>query len=360
MMPSRIAFVLLFLLGTTTALAEPYLAVQTGLKCMSCHVNPTGGGMRNEFGSAWSQNVLPAQHIDMGTDSWTGKVTRYLGIGANVRATASYTDIPHRPSLSQFDLDEARVYIELAAIPDRFSVYLDQHVAPGGSTNLEAYGRYWWDDHSWYVQAGQMYLPYGLRLEDDTAFVRQVPGINFATPDQGVQLGIEASHWSAQLAVTNGTASGPEEDQGKQYSLRAEYVQPVWRVGASANFNDADAGDRKLANLFAGIRTGPIAWLGEADYIMDKGFVGGERRQWAGLIEANWLIHQGHNLKLTAEYFEPDDEVAEDERNRFSIVYEYTPLQFLQLRFGARLYDGIPQNDLDNRRLAFAQVNAYF
>ena len=28
--------------------------------------------------------------------------------------------------------------------------------------------------------------------------------------------------WSAQIAVTNGTASGPEEDHGKQFSLRAE------------------------------------------------------------------------------------------------------------------------------------------
>ena len=105
---------------------------------------------------------------------------------------------------------------------------------------------------------------------------------------------------------------------------------------------------------------GPIAWLGEADYIIDKGFADGERRQWVGLIEANWLMRRGHNLKITAEYFEPDRSVDEDEKNRYSLVYEYTPVQFLQLRLGVRTYDGIPQNDLDNRTLAFAQLNAYF
>jgi hypothetical protein len=356
----RILLAVLCLSGSGAAFAEPYFAVQTGLKCASCHVNPTGGGMRNEFGSAWGQTALPAQHIDTDGDSWTGKVSKYLSIGTNVRATASYTDVPHQPSQSQFDLDEARLYVELSAIPDRLSVYFDQRIAPGGSTNLEAYGRYWWNNRTWYVQAGQMYLPYGLRLEDDSAFIREVPGINFATPDQGVQVGLETGNWSAQLAVTNGTASGPEEDKGKQYSLRAEYVRSGWRAGASANFNDADSGDRKLANVFAGLRTGPIAWLGEADYIIDKGFADGERRQWVGLIEANWLMRQGHNLKITAEYFEPDRSVAEDEKNRYSLVYEYTPVQFLQLRLGARLYDGIPQNDLDNRTLAFMQVNAYF
>jgi hypothetical protein len=35
-------------------------------------------------------------------------------------------------------------------------------------------------------------------------------------------------------------------------------------------------------------------------------------------------------------------------------------LQFVQLRLGARYYDGIPQNDLQNRRLVFAQLNGYF
>jgi hypothetical protein len=32
----------------------------------------------------------------------------------------------------------------------------------------------------------------------------------------------------------------------------------------------------------------------------------------------------------------------------------------MQIRLGARVYDGIPQNNLDNRRLAFIQLNGYF
>jgi hypothetical protein len=30
------------------------------------------------------------------------------------------------------------------------------------------------------------------------------------------------------------------------------------------------------------------------------------------------------------------------------------------LRVGGRNYDGIPQNDSQNRRLVFAQINGYF
>lgn len=348
------------LIAAQAAFAEPYFAVQEGLKCVACHTNPTGGGMRNAFGSTWGQRTLPSRYVDVGAEPWTGAVSRYLSVGTNLRASGTYTDIPDEDSQNEFDVDEARLYVELNAIPDRLSIYFDQRIAPGGSTNLEAYARYWSSKHTWYVKAGQMYLPYGLRLEDDSAFIREVPGINFSTPDRGVEVGLELEHWSAQLAFTNGTAGGPEDDQGKQYSAKVEYVQSMWRVGVSGNFNDSDAGERTLGGVFAGLRTGPIAWLGEVGYISDEGFADGERKQQVGLIEGNWLIRKGHNLKVTAEYFEPDDDVDEDERSRYSIVYEHTPMQFLQVRLGARIYDGIPQNNLDNRKLAFIQVNGYF
>ena len=102
-------------------------------------------------------------------EPWTGQVGRFIAVGADLRAAAQYLDVPNQGSTNQFEIDEARLYLELRAIPDRLSLYLDQRIAPGNSTNLEAYGRLWWGDRSWYVQGGQMYLPYGLRLEDDTA-----------------------------------------------------------------------------------------------------------------------------------------------------------------------------------------------
>ena len=360
-MSVRILALMILAAAALPSHAEPYFAVQQGLKCGACHSSPTGGGLRNAFGNTWAQTTMAARTVDVGSqERWLGSVSRYLGIGTNVRANYNYVDIPDSEAISEFDLQEARLYVELSAIPDRLSVYLDQRVAPGSSSNREAYARYWFDDRRWYVRAGQMYLPFGLRLEDDTAFIREVPGINFDTPDRGVEVGLELGHISAQLALTNGTASGPEDNRGKQVSLRGEYVESIWRFGASANFNDAEAGDRQMAGLFAGLRTGPIAWLAEADYIDDEGSETGERKQLVGLLEANWLIRQGQNLKVTAEYFEPDDDVDEDERTRFSGVWEWTPVQFVQLRVGVRVYDGIPQNDNDNRKLAFAQVNAFF
>lgn len=348
------------LLTSAMAQAEPYFAVREGLKCANCHVNTSGGGMRNAFGAAWGQTALPAMRLEIpGAEVWTGELNRFVAVGANLRAGYAYTDIPDQRAQSEFDTEEVRAYLGVSLIPERVLLYIDQRVAPGGSTNLEAYARYTTRDQRWSIKAGQFVLPYGWRLEDDSAFVRQATGVNFATPDKGVELGFESAQWSAQLAVVNGAAGGPETDEGKQVSARVEHVRAAWRAGASANFNNADAGERTMAGVFAGVRTGPVAWLAEADYIDDESFAGG-RTLWAGLLEANWAFRTGHNLKATVEYFEPDDEVDEDEQNRASLVWEYSPIQFVQLRAGARIYDGIPQNDLQNRRLYFVSVNAFF
>jgi len=354
-----LALVLALVLYARGASAEPYFAVQTGFKCGMCHVNPAGGGMRTTFGDVWSQTALPATQLDTGADVWTGELNKFFAVGGNLRASATVTSTPHQSTLTAFDVDEMRLYFEVRALPDRLSLYVDEHIAPGGSINSEAYGRLWFNNRRFYVQAGQMYLPYGIRLQDDSAFTRQVTGINFATPDRGVQVGMETAYWTVQLAATNGTAGAGATSDGKQYSVRAEHVQNRWRAGASFSTNDSTGERRQLQGVFAGLRTGPIAWLAEADYILDDNSAP-RRKQAIGLLEADWNFRKGHNLKITGEYFDPDTSVSHDYQDRLSIVWEYTPFQFLQLRFGARNYDGIPQNDGQNRRLVFGQINGYF
>src|ERR1700716_1733443 len=244
--------------------AEPYLAVLQGAKCSQCHVNPTGGGLRNAFGDVFAQTQLPAHHLDTGTDVWAGELARFISIGADLRFDASSQQVPHTRTLSQFQMQQTRVYLDASVIPDRLLVYVDEQVAPGGALNREAFGLFWSADHSWYLKGGQMYLPFGLRLQDQSAFVRQITGINMTTPDQGVEFGWLKGHWDAQLAASNGTAGGAGTSNGKQSSAQLVWVDARWRLGAAANYNNAAAGRKSAGGLFGGLKTGPIAWLGEA------------------------------------------------------------------------------------------------
>jgi hypothetical protein len=357
---ARIVGAFALLACAAAANAEPYLAAQMGLKCAQCHVNPTGGGMRTVFGNTFAQTQLAAKRIGAEEDLWTGQVMKFLSVGGNARANWNFSDIPNTGSSHDFAVEEARAYLDFGVIPNRLSVYLDQRFAPGNSTNLEANVRYWITENQFYVKAGRMYLPFGYRFEDDNAFVRQLSGINMQAPDEGVEIGLEKGAWTTQLALGNGTAGAPEVDDGKQIVVRTEYVQSAWRVGASLVANNTDAGDRQGAGLFGAVRAGPVTLLGEVDYIDDDSIGASGRKLMASIAEADWKLRQGHNLKLAFEWFEPDRDVDEDEQTRTSLLYEWSPIQFIQLRAGVRVYDGIPQNDLQNRRQAFVQLHGFF
>jgi len=351
------AVALLSLAGTANA--EPYLAAQMGLKCASCHVNPTGGGMRTVFGNTFAQTTLAAKRLGDDSDLWTGQLSKFFAVGGNLRADYNWEDVPHQATTNDFDVEEARAYLDFSVIPNRLSVYIDQRFAPGTATNMEANVRYWFKENTYYVKAGRMYLPFGYRFEDDNAFVRQLSGINMQAPDEGVEVGLELGSWTAQFAVSNGAGGGNEVDQGKQYVTRAEFVQSKWRVGASALYNDTDAGGRTGVGGFGAYDIGPVTLIGEIDYIDDDTINNGTKLL-ASLAEADWKIKQGHNLKLTYEWYDPDDDVDENEQTRMSLLYEWTPIQFMQVRAGVRFYDGIPQNDNQNRTQAFLQLHGFF
>jgi hypothetical protein len=347
------------LLITIEAHAEPYLAVQTGFKCGQCHVNPTGGGERTVFGNVFAQTQLAANRIDTGGDVWTGEINKFLSVGGDLRTQFQVTKQPGTTSTDDFELEQARVYASANVIPGRLFVYVDEQVAPNTATNREAYAFYWSASHEWYVKAGQMYLPFGFRLQDQSALVQQITGINMTNPDQGVEFGFEKGHWDAQLAITNGTASGPEVDHGKQFSGQLIYVESIWRFGLALNLNNAQVGNKSAEGLFAGLRTGPINWLAEVDTTDDKSLPIAQGREIATLLEANWRVAQGHNLKLTYEYLDPNRDVSNDGQTRYSVVYEMTPIQYLQIRTGLRYSDGIPQAPTQHVKLGFIELHAF-
>jgi hypothetical protein len=100
--------------------------------------------------------------------------------------------------------------------------------------------------------------------------------------------------------------------------------------------------------------------LGQIDITDDKSQPAQSGRQLATLLEANWRIAQGHNLKLTHEYLDPNRSVSHDAQTRYSIVYELTPIQYVQIRSGFRYSDGIPQSPLEHLKIGFIELHGFF
>ena len=333
-----------------------------GLKCVQCHVNPTGGGMRSVFGNTFAQTQLAAKRIGSDEDLWTGQVMKFLSVGGNARANYNFSDVPNQSSTNDFAVEEARAYLDFGVIPNRLSVYIDQRFAPGNSTNLEANIRYWITENSVYVKAGRMYLPFGYRFEDDNAFVRQMSGINMQAPDEGVEFGFEKGSWTHAVRAQQRNRPARRKWTTANRSWRARNTcGSAWRVGASAAIQRHRRGrSHRRRRCSARFALGRSRCSARSTTSTTTASAPRAASSWPRWSRPTGRSLQGHNLKLTFEWLEPDDDVDEDEQTRTSLLYEWSPIQFIQLRGGVRMYDGIPQNDLQNRTQAFVQLHGFF
>ena len=349
----RFFTLMMLLFSCSIGIAEPYLAAKTGLKCMSCHVSPTGGGMRTEFGLAFGQTLSS----DSSESSiLTSQINSYLRLGGDFRASTQVIETPQQQSQFSTQTDRVSLYLHAEMSP-QLDFYIDQQLAPN-SLNRTAWVKYQSEDKSRYIRAGKFFLPYGLRLEDDSAFIRQVSGISFFTADNGVELGFDRDKWSMQLALSNGTAGATDNNREKQISFRAAYIKPIWRLGTSLNSNNGPLVKREMFNLFAMLNLFDSQWLIEMDRITDSGGI--SVTQHVFLLELNKEIIKGHNLKLTWEAHDPDADTDGELRKRSSLVWEYFPLRQLQLRSGIRIGDADPLNPQDNRDELFVSLHTWF
>ena len=341
-------------LGGPRAHAEPFFAVKTGFQCQQCHVSPAGGGQRTAFGTIWAQNELANFSIP-DQPTFTGDIGNIFRIGAQARLSGTQFEFDDQDDELNFEVDRVSVFLN-AQVNKYVSIYVDQNFAPT-TLNREAWVKF--EYNNFYLRAGSLFLPHGLRIEDDTAFIREATGFNFNNNDDGAEFGFINDRWSVQLAITNGTNGVAETDDGKQFSARAAYTSPNWRLGVSGNRNDTDFGDREVYGVFAGFKTGPVYWLAEYDRIRESDVEGiPDVDQDVAFLEANIELLKGNFLKLTAESFTFDTE--QEDQYRYSVVYEWFPWSFTELRLGFRFDDSDGDNPALNGEEAFFQANIFF
>jgi hypothetical protein len=350
----------LLLAGACPARAEPYIGLRTGRPCAECHVNITGGGMRNAHGVMYGLEQLPwspAPPSSQDPTLFRGRINDSLYMGADLRASHDST-FESSGNANEFD-DNGNLYANLDLVRSRLHLYVDEHVASGGARSREAFALLDGLPGSLYVKAGRFFPAYGWRLQDDKAFIRSATGYSFDTSDDGVEVGWTPGRLASSLAVTNGNGGAAEENQQKQVSLLSAYTSDRFRVGVSGSANKQDTDNRRLAGALAGVRIGPVVLLGEVDAGRTEsatgtpppGSISPVVRQLITYAEADWLVHPGFNLKLVHDYLDPDRSQRGDEVSRIGAGVEATPSPYVQLRLLWRRTDrppivrGIPFED---------------
>ncbi|MBI4409652.1 MAG: hypothetical protein HY561_08095 [Gemmatimonadetes bacterium] len=338
----------------TAAAAEPYLAVRTGLQCSQCHTNRTGGGGRNAFGNIYGQTRLPLRPTGFRGRS----LNDFAAVGGNLRV-AAFGTIGRSTPRAAVEIDESNVQLELRPVADRLTVYFDETLGPAGASAREAFVLLEGLPANGYVKAGKFLLPYGLRLPDDREFIREQTGFTYDTPDQGLELGIEPGSLTIVVALSNGSQGAAEADDAKQITGSVALALRRLRLGASASRNEGGGSRRTVLGGYAGVSTGRITLLGEADLVRDDGAASGRVERLAAYVEGDVLLRRGLNVKLTYGFLDPDTEIAENARVRARFGVEAFPVAFLQLSAFYTLLQDIPQARTDVDRVSL-EMHAYF
>lgn len=341
--------------------AEPYLAVRTGLKCASCHVNRSGGGGRNAFGNIWAQTQLPMKSAPIrqrGLNDW-------LSVGLDLRALGSWSidkgnAVADQPTTA-FEITDAQVQLEARLIDDRVALYVDQTLGPDRAVAREAFGLIERLPLNGYAKVGKFMLPYGWRLWDDGEFIREETGFTYRTPDLGVEIGVEPGPLSLFVAVSNGSAGTAEGDSRKMLSSSAALVFRHFRIGASGSHNRSADLTTNLVGGFAGVTLGPVTVLGEIDAVFDSFDDPAQQGndELLAFVEGDVLLRKGVNLKVTHGFHDPtagfrdsSGSVAEDQRARTRVGLEVFPVSFVQVSaFYVRQDDAGDDTDLDRLTL---------
>jgi hypothetical protein len=77
-------YLLLFIILTGILQAVPRYALENGSSCILCHIDPSGGGLRNDYGIAYGQDDLAAK-LPKRLTSYTGIIIKHFQIGGDVR-----------------------------------------------------------------------------------------------------------------------------------------------------------------------------------------------------------------------------------------------------------------------------------
>lgn len=187
-----------------------------------------------------------------------------------------------------------------------------------------------------FVKVGRFTPPYGLRLADHTAFVRDRQGFDVRWRETGIEIGFHPERWSAAIALTNGNREVVDNDERKAATGRADVRLRVGDLrtllGGTGRWRGSETGDDEwTGGGYAGLALGPVSVLSEV----------GLRSRGVGaltsFVEFAVLVTRGVTLRVAHDYQDPDVDLQTGHDERFVGGVEWVPVGALQILANARV-----------------------
>jgi hypothetical protein len=340
----RIVLLLVLLFLSDSGYALPRFASRTGAKCQSCHVNPTGGMMRQAFGEQYGRETLPVPEWskDFEVEDFSNLVTNFLGIGADFNTLFFSQQIPDtagsngNSNRNTFYQMQGDLYLNF-----RLAKHVNMFLKKGLYSGFEIFGLLNILPASGYLKIGKFLPDFGTKLDDHTAFIRTYTGFS---PELGHPelTGAEAGFSPGPMSITGGVYNsteglGTSETNKKAYLGRIEGMFKLAEethlgIGVNVFSRSSSAGVR--TNMYGGFGSfsqGNLTIFGEAD-IVQTTLAGQNVSSLITYVETDYVVTPGVDLKLAYDFYDPDIDLKTGASSRYSIGVEFFPMSGVELR----------------------------
>ena len=341
--------------------AEPYLMVREGAKCSACHTNQTGGGKRTAFAHIHAHDIehdIELLPIPPGTKPFNGELNSYVSVGGDLRVanTSTFEDRPDslgrvpenrvfRRSVTSNNtaVNEVLGYLQIDLFSDIATFYADENLT-SGATNREAFGLlqhflpktgYDWLDYllgDSYFKAGRMFPAYGLRVQDDEAFIRSKSGFTFGNFVEGGEIGTQPGPFFLASSITNSSEPGGKDVQATFNGYGVfEDIPVVRNVVAGASYARRPNTKSDVKAFYGGSNIWKFTYLGEIDLIDDP------KVQYVTYGEVDLLLFDWLNVRGTFDFLKAR---LDRDATRFAIGLEPFISRVIQPRIQYRINNG--------------------
>ena len=320
-----------------------------GGDCVGCHVNPTGGNMRNKSGWSFGKNVLPMNTTD-DDFQMSNKIGDNIQFGLDLRGQTLLMMTSERKRIdfqkmtgsiyTNIDLSEKiKVFTRYDFIQQIWEAYGVAHILPNNS----------------YIKGGTFQPNYGIRLDDHTAYTRGGDlGLLFSTnvktgliyDPRYVETGLEVGFYFDEFAFLTASVGNPRSSlflYDPVYTANLK-IQPNIGDDKSLFLGGSIAAFRgliiplfgrvfpevKMYGGYVGFGIGDFTIMGEYDMANDYLFK--DSASTALMVEVAYRVIKGLEAVVRLDRFDPNSKFDKDEYTRVIVGFEIFPYSFIEIR----------------------------
>ncbi len=337
--------------------AIPRFAIQEGASCNLCHIDPNGGGLRNEYGIIMtSKEDLPRSPGGKISKNYTGIINDHIRVGGDIRFLNFNTMQSNQVTSALFPMQSN--FYGYWKISEAGAVFASMDL-------LRSNNEIWvnWDGllpMNGYLKVGKDLPAYGLNVDDHTSFIRggnirkksllqeglifspylSYPGLL----EIGFNFGDIYLSQSISNQFINYSSSGGFDEylHDKAFTTRIEWFPTLNRINGMIGASLLQQGIVRFQGIFGGISLGKLTWVGEVD-IAENWLSDGTVL--ASLSELTYDFIPGVDLQVKFDFFDEDIDTTGGALQRLTFGVEYVPVPFVGLNIQARLTEVIGSSE---------------